>query len=342
MKALAKTRPDEGLEYIDVPIPSLERNDVLIRVMHTGICGTDLHIYNWDAWARRSVRPPRIVGHEFVGEVISTGVGVGGILPGQLVGGEGHLTCGECVNCRADKRHLCLNVQSLGVQRDGAFAEYVALPAKNVWAHRPGVSLDTATIFDAFGNAVHVADKFALRDRTVLITGAGPIGIMAAAVAVHSGARLVAVSDLSSFRLDLARRAGAHHVIEAGKTPIDPARFGLEYGFDIGFEMSGSPTALRDLLDGMAHGAQIAVLGLPDTDVSINWSGVAERMLTIQGVSGRQVFDTWHSMDRLLDQGLDPSFIVTDHFPADEYEKAFAAAAEGRAGKVIIDWTSQG
>ncbi|MFE4828429.1 L-threonine 3-dehydrogenase [Streptomyces sp. NPDC056672] len=339
MKALVKSGPGEGLDFVDVPAPVPGRHDVLIRVLRTGICGTDLHIFEGNAWAARTVTTPRVIGHEFVGEIVETGASVGGLPPGQLVSAEGHLTCDTCVNCRADKKHLCLAAQGLGVQRDGAFAEYVVLPARSVWVHRPGVPLDVAAIFDAFGNAVHIADAFPVRDRTVLVTGAGPIGVMAAAVALHRGARLVAVSDISPFRLDLARRAGAHLVINAGHGPIDTAvALGAENGFDIGFEMSGDPAGLRDLIGAMAHGGRIGVLGLPDEDIPTDWSDIALRMLTIQGISGRKVFDTWHTMADLLDQGVDPSFTITDHFAAEEYEKAFATAAEGDAGKVILDW----
>ncbi|MFJ2211929.1 L-threonine 3-dehydrogenase [Streptomyces sp. NPDC101062] len=338
MKALVKQGPGEGLEYVDIPTPVPERHDVLIRVLRTGICGTDLHIFEGNPWATRTVRTPRVVGHEFVGEIAAVGPGVGGLLPGQLVSAEGHLTCNSCVNCQADRKHLCRAAQGLGVQRDGAFAEYLVLPAESVWVHRPGVPLDVAAMFDAFGNAVHVADAFPLRDRTVLVTGAGPIGAMAVAVARHRGARLIAVSDLSPFRLDLARRAGAHLVVQAGEQPVDPAALGQEQGFDIGFEMSGNPSAQSDLIAAMAHGGRIAALGLPDEDVPTDWSDISLRMLTIQGISGRKVFDTWHTMADLLDDGLDLSFAVTDHFAAQDYEKAFATAARGDAGKVILDW----
>ncbi|MFD4766114.1 L-threonine 3-dehydrogenase [Streptomyces niveus] len=338
MKALVKRGPGEGLEYTDVPVPVPGRHDVIVRVLRTGICGTDLHIFEGNPWATRTVTTPRVIGHEFVGEIVRTGAGVGGLVPGQLVGAEGHVTCGTCVNCRADRRHLCRAAQGLGVQRDGAFAEFVSLPAESIWVHRPGVSLDAAAIFDAFGNAVHVADAFALRGRTVLITGAGPIGAMAAAVARHRDAALIVVSDVSSFRLALARRAGAHQVIEAGDEPIDTAALGLEHGFDTGFEMSGSPSALSGLIGAMAHGGRIAALGLPDREVPVDWSAISLRMLTIQGISGRKVFDTWHTMAGLYDEGLDPTFTVTHHFAAEEYEKAFATAAEGTAGKVILDW----
>ncbi|MFJ1595796.1 L-threonine 3-dehydrogenase [Streptomyces sp. NPDC088261] len=344
MKALVKTGPGGGLEYLDVPVPVPGRHDVLIKVLRTGICGTDLHIYDGTPWARRTVETPRIIGHEFVGEIVRTGSGVGGLPPGQLVSAEGHLTCGTCVNCRADRKHLCLDTRGLGVRYDGAFAEYVVLPAENVWVHREGVSLDVAAMFDAFGNAVHVADSFPVRDRTVLVTGAGPIGAMAAAVAVHRGARLVAVSDVNPSRLDIARRAGAHLLIEAGGADgtFDAAAPGLEDGFDIGFEMSGSPSALHDLLGAMAPGGRIAFLGLPDRDVPTDWADISMRMLTIQGVSGRRVFDTWHTMAGLLDEGFDPSFVVTDHFDAAEYEKGFATAAEGRGSKVLLDWAAPG
>jgi threonine 3-dehydrogenase len=338
MRALVKTGSGEGLEYLDVPIPVPGRHDVLIKVLRTGICGTDLHIYGATSWATEAVAPPRIVGHEFVGEIQETGAGVGNLMPGQLVSAEGHLTCGTCVNCRADAQHLCLSTEGLGVQRDGVFAEYVAVPARSVWVHRPDVPPDVAAMFDAFGNAVHVADSFPVRGRTVLVTGAGPIGVMAAAVAVHRGARLVAVSDVSPFRLDLARQAGAHLTVEAGDRPLDPAELGVEGGFDLGFEMSGNPSALHDLLGAVARGGRIACLGLPDGKVPTDWSDISLRMLTIKGISGRRVFDTWHTMAGLLEEGLDPSFVVTDHFDAGDYQKAFATAAEGRSGKVILDW----
>lgn len=337
MKALVKQGPGKGLHWADIPIPVPGRHDVLVRVLRTGICGTDLHIFDETPWAARTVTTPRVIGHEFVGEIVETGAGVGGLLSGQLVSAEGHVTCHTCVNCRSDEKHLCRAAQGLGVQRDGAFAEYVVLPAESVWVHRPGVCLDVAAIFDAFGNAVHVADAFPVRGRTVLVTGAGPIGAMAAAVARHRGARLVVVSDISAFRLDLVRRAGVHLAIKAGDGLRDAAP-GLEQGFDVGFEMSGSPSALRGLIGAMAHGGRIATLGLPDEDVPTDWSDISLRMLTIQGISGRKVFDTWHTMADLLDQGMDPSFTITDHFAAEDYEKAFATAAEGDAGKVILDW----
>ncbi|MGW7519514.1 L-threonine 3-dehydrogenase [Streptomyces sp. NPDC054796] len=340
MKALVKTTPGEGLELTDVPVPRVGRHDVLIRVLRSGICGTDLHLYRWDAWAARALELPRIIGHEFVGEVAATGAGVGGLRPGLLVSGEGHLTCGDCVRCRADDRHLCLDVQGLGIQRDGAFAEYLVLPAENVWTHPPGTSLDVAALSDPFGNAVHVADAFDVRDKTVLVTGAGPIGAMATAVAVHRGARLVVTTDIAPLRLDLARAAGAHHVVEAtpGAVTRTARELGLADGFDIGFEMSGSREAVRELLGSVAHGGQVAVLGLPSDRVATDWADISMRMLTIQGVSGRQVFDTWHSMSRLIADGLDPSFTVTHHYAAEEHLKAFTAAAEGTAGKVLIDW----
>ncbi|MFJ9159879.1 L-threonine 3-dehydrogenase [Streptomyces griseoviridis] len=338
MKALVKRGPGEGLDYADVPLPVPDRHDVLVRVLRTGICGTDLHIFEGNAWAARTVSTPRVIGHEFVGEIVEVGAGVGGLLPGQLVSAEGHLTCNSCVNCRADRKHLCRAAEGLGVQRDGAFAEYLALPAESVWVHRPGVPLDVAAMFDAFGNAVHVADTFPLRDRTVLVTGAGPIGAMATAVAAHRRARLIAVSDLSPSRLGLARRAGAHLTVQAGQEPLEAAALGQEQGFDVGFEMSGNPSAQSDLIAAMAHGGRIAVLGLPDEEVPTDWSDISLRMLTIQGISGRKVFDTWHTMNTLLDEGLDLSFAVTDHFDARDWEKAFATAAQGDSGKVILDW----
>ncbi|MFE5736207.1 L-threonine 3-dehydrogenase [Streptomyces celluloflavus] len=340
MKALIKSSPHKGLELAEVPVPRVERDDALIRVLRTGICGTDLHIHDWNPWAARTLSLPRIIGHEFVGEIAETGTAVRDLRPGQLVSGEGHLTCGDCVHCRHGDRHLCLNAQGLGVHRDGAFAEYVVLPAANVWQHQPGIPLDVATVFDAFGNAVHAAETFDVCHRSVLVTGAGPIGAMAAAVAVHRGARLVAVTDINPFRLYLARGAGVHRVIKARPGAVTHAvkELGLAGGFDIGFEMSGAPGGLRDALASVTHGGRLAILGLPDGCVPTDWSDIALRMLTIQGISGRRVFDTWHSMSRLLDEGLDPSFTITHHFPAVQYDKAFTTVAEGAAGKVLLDW----
>ncbi|MER7759681.1 L-threonine 3-dehydrogenase [Streptomyces sp. NPDC097619] len=339
MRALAKTSAAPGLELVDVPPPRPGRHEVLIRVLRTGICGTDLHLMRWDRWARRTLVPPRIIGHEFVGQITAVGAGVGTLRAGMLVGGEGHLTCGRCARCRADERHLCRDAQGLGVHRDGVFADQLVLPAANVWVHGPGVPLDVAAVFDPFGNAVHVADTFDLRDRTVLVTGAGPIGAMAAAVAVHRGARLVAVTDTSPARLDLIRASGVHTVeARPGAVPEAAARLGLADGFDIGFEMSGSRHALADQLTTLTHGGRLAVLGLPEDTVPTDWAAIALRMLTVQGISGRRVFDTWHSMARLLEEGFDPSFTVTHRYPADEWEKAFARAADGTAGKVVVHW----
>ncbi|ARF53992.1 L-threonine 3-dehydrogenase [Streptomyces gilvosporeus] len=342
MKALVKQKAEPGLWLTEVPEPAVGAGDVLIKVLRTGICGTDLHIRSWDGWAQRSISAPLTLGHEFVGEVVETGRDVADITPGDLVSGEGHLVCGSCRNCLAGRRHLCRATVGLGVGRDGAFAEYVALPAANVWVHRHPVDLDIAAVFDPFGNAVHTALSFPLVGEDVLITGAGPIGIMAAAVARHAGARNVVITDVSEPRLELARKVGASLALNVAKTSIADGQraLGLREGFDIGLEMSGRPEALRDMIDNMTHGGKIAVLGLPAQEFAVDWSRIVTSMITIKGIYGREMFETWYAMSVLLEGGLDLSPVITGRYPYQDFDAAFDEAAGGRGGKVILDWTA--
>lgn len=342
MKALVKEKAQPGLWLADVPEPDIGPGDVLIKVLRTGICGTDLHIRNWDGWARETIRTPLVVGHEFVGEVVATGRDVTDIKAGDRVGGEGHLVCGKCRNCLAGRRHLCRATVGLGVGRDGAFAEYVALPASNVWVHRVPVDLDVAAIFDPFGNAVHTALSFPLVGEDVLITGAGPIGLMAAAVARHAGARNVVATDVSEERLDLARKIGVDLALNvSGARIADGQReLGLREGFDIGLEMSGHPEALRDMIANMTHGGRIAVLGLPTQEFPVDWSRIVTSMITIKGIYGREMFETWYAMSVLLEGGLDLAPVITGRYDYRDFEAAFADAASGHGGKVILDWTA--
>ncbi|MBT2414395.1 L-threonine 3-dehydrogenase [Streptomyces sp. ISL-12] len=341
MKALVKEKAEPGLWLTDVPEPAVGPGDVLIRVLRTGICGTDLHIRAWDGWARGAVSAPLVLGHEFAGEVVETGRDVTDIAAGDLVSGEGHLVCGKCRNCLAGRRHLCRSTVGLGVGRDGAFAEYVALPAANVWVHRAPVDLDVAAIFDPFGNAVHTALSFPLVGEDVLITGAGPIGLMAAAVARHAGARHVMVTDVSEERLELAREVGASLALNVtGAAIADGQReLGLREGFDIGLEMSGRPEALRDMLANMTHGGRIAMLGLPSEEFAVDWARVVTSMITIKGIYGREMFETWYAMSVLLEGGLDLAPVITGRYSHRDHEAAFADAASGRGGKVVLDWT---
>ena len=341
MKALVKDKAEPGLWLREVPEPSIGPGDVLIKVLRTGICGTYLHIRAYDGWARRAVRTPLVLGHEFVGEVAEIGGDVTDIKVGDLVSGEGHLVCGKCRNCLAGRRHLCRNTVGLGVGRDGAFAEYVALPAGNVWVHRLPVDLDTAAIFDPFGNAVHTALSFPLVGEDVLITGAGPIGIMAAAVAAHAGARNVVITDVSEYRLELARKVGVGLAVNVADTSIETAQrhLGLREGFDVGLEMSGRPEALRDMITNMTHGGRIAVLGLPAEEFAVDFARIVTSMITIKGIYGREMFETWYAMSVLLERGLDINPVVTGRYPCQEFDAAFEDAAGGRCGKVVLDWT---
>ncbi|MGW2790464.1 L-threonine 3-dehydrogenase [Streptomyces sp. NPDC001251] len=341
MKALVKQHARPGLWLMDVPEPEAGPGDVLIKVLRTGICGTDLHIRSWDGWAQGAVRTPLVLGHEFVGEVAAIGADVQDIAVGDLVSGEGHLVCGKCRNCLAGRRHLCRSTIGLGVGRDGAFAEYVALPASNVWVHRTKVDLDVAAIFDPFGNAVHTALSFPLVGEDVLITGAGPIGIMAAAVAQHAGARSVVITDVSESRLDIARKAGATLALNVAEHDIAHAQkqLGLKEGFDIGLEMSGRPEAMRDMVANMTHGGRIAMLGLPAQEFAVDWAKIVTSMITIKGIYGREMFETWYAMTVLLEGGLDLSPVITGKYGYQDFDAAFDEAATARSGKIILDWT---
>ncbi len=341
MKALVKAKREPGLRLQDVPEPKAGPGEVLIRVLRTGICGTDLHIESWNEWAQHTIKPPLVVGHEFVGEVVALGEGVTSFFEGEVVGAEGHIVCGKCRNCMAGRRALCANTVGIGVQRDGAFAEYIVMPAGNLWAHTPGIDLDVAAIFDPFGNAVHTATQFRLVAEDVLITGAGPIGIMAAQVARHNGARFVVITDVSDYRLDLARKAGVTLAVDVRSTKLADVQheLGMKEGFDVGFEMSGQPSAMTEMLENMAHGGRIAVLGLPDHDFAIDWTQVVFKMLTVKGVYGRQIFETWYQMSVFVQTGLDISPVITHRFRYDEFEKAFAVGHTGQCGKIVLDWS---
>ena len=341
MKALVKARPEPGLWLEDIAVPAVGINDVLIRVQCTGICGTDLHIHAWDAWARRVLPVPLVVGHEFVGEVVEVGSNVTGVAPGDVVSGEGHVVCGRCRNCMAGRRHLCAHTEGVGVSRQGAFAEYVVLPMTNVWHHAPDIDREVAAIFDPFGNAVHTALSFKVLGEDVLITGAGPIGLMAAAVVRHAGARHVVITDVNPRRLTLAERMGVTRALDPREASLADVQreLGMQEGFDVGLEMSGSAAALHDMLGNMAHGGRIAMLGIPPDEIAIDWSSVVLNMLTIKGIYGREMYETWYAMTVMVQSGLDISPVITHRFPAGAFEEAFATAAGGAAGKVLLDWT---
>ncbi len=340
MKALVKSKRDIGLELQDVPFPKIGINDCLIRVDKTGICGTDLHIYNWDAWAQKTIPVPMVVGHEFVGEIEEVGSNVTDFFPGEIVSGEGHVVCGRCRNCLAGRRHLCKDTQGVGVNRTGAFAEYIALPMTNVWHHNPAIDREIASIFDPLGNAVHTALSFDCLGEDVLITGAGPIGLMATAVVRHAGARHIVVSDVNPFRLELAKRMGATLAVDARNRTMTEVQqeLGMREGFDVGLEMSGAPSALRTMLANMCHGGKIAMLGIPSEQIAIDWNLVVFNMLTIRGIYGREMYETWYKMSVLLESGLDISPVITHRFHYSEFEKGFEAMQQGLSGKVILDW----
>lgn len=340
MKALVKTHNAPGLELQDVPEPEVGINDVLIQVDRTGICGTDLHIYNWDAWAQSAVPTPLVIGHEFVGRIVEIGSNVTDCKIDDLVSGEGHLVCGRCRNCMAGRRHLCKDTRGIGVNHTGAFAEYIALPVTNVWHHSPDVPLDVAAIFDPFGNAAHTALQFPCLGEDVLITGAGPIGIMAAAIARHAGARHVVITDINPYRLDLARKMGVDLAVDVRERSLKDvcAELGILEGFDVGLEMSGNPQAFKDMLSHMCHGGKIAMLGIPSQDLAIDWNKVIFSMLTIKGIYGREMYETWYQMKILVESGLDLSPVITHCFHYTDFEKGFAAMNEGNTGKVILNW----
>jgi threonine 3-dehydrogenase len=340
MKALVKTRAKPGLWLEDVPLPGIGINDVLIRVHKTGICGTDLHIYKWDAWAQKTIPVPMVVGHEFVGEVIEVGSNVNDFKSGDIVSAEGHVVCGRCRNCLAGRRHLCKDTSGIGVNRPGAFAEYISVPMTNVWHHRPEIDQDVAAIFDPFGNAVHTALSFDVLGEDVLITGAGPIGMMAAAVVKHAGARFVVVTDVNDYRLALAKKMGATVAlnVKTGNLREVQQQLGMKEGFDVALEMSGNPRAFRDLIDNMCHGGKIALLGIPSEPIAIDWNKVVFNMLTIKGIYGREMYETWYKMTVMLESGLDIRPVITHRFPYTEFEKGFEAMLSGRSGKVILNW----
>jgi threonine 3-dehydrogenase len=342
LKALVKAAAEPGLRLEEVPDPSPGAGEVLVRVLRTGICGTDLHIESWNEWARSAIHAPLVVGHEFVGEVVELGEGVESLVPGEIVGAEGHIVCGRCRNCMAGRRHLCARTVGIGVQRDGAFAELVVMPAGNLWPHVPPVDLDVAAIFDPFGNAVHTATQFPVVAEDVLITGAGPIGVMAALVARHSGARFVVITDVSEYRLELARRVGVSRAIDVRTTSLEDVQreLGMKEGFDVAFEMSGQPSALRSIIANMSHGGRVAILGLPTRDYAIDWTAVVFKMLTLKGVYGRQIFESWYEMSVFTQTGLDISPVITHRFPYQQFEQAFAVAHSGQCGKVVLDWTT--
>ncbi|WP_104203830.1 L-threonine 3-dehydrogenase [Billgrantia saliphila] len=342
MKALVKKEAAPGLWLEDVPAPEVGINDVLIKVKRTAICGTDVHIYKWDSWAQKTIPVPMVVGHEFVGEIVEVGSNVNDFHPGQIVSGEGHVVCGRCRNCLAGRRHLCAHTSGVGVNRPGAFAEYVSLPMSNVWEHKPGIDLDVAALFDPLGNAVHTALQYDLLGEDVLITGAGPIGAMAAAVCRHAGARHVVITDLNPGRLELASRLGATRTVNVGRENLADVQreLGLTEGFDVGLEMSGSPAALRDMLANMCHGGKIAMLGIPTEEIGIDWNTVIFNMLTLKGIYGREMYETWYKMSVMIESGLDISPVITHRLPYTEFQRGFDAMLSGEASKVVLNWES--
>lgn len=341
MKALVKSEAKPGLWLKDVPEPDVGINDVLVRVLRTAICGTDLHIYKWDSWAQETIPVPMVVGHEFVGEIVRVGSNVNDFRPGQIVSGEGHVVCGRCRNCLAGRRHLCAHTSGIGVDRQGAFAEYVALPMSNVWEHRPGIDLDVASLFDPFGNAAHTALQFPLLGEDVLITGAGPIGVMAAAVCRHAGARHVVVTDVNPKRLELATTLGATRVVDVSREKLGDVQqsLGMTEGFDVGLEMSGNASAFRDMIASMCHGGKIAMLGIPQQDLSIDWNLVIFNMLTIKGIYGREMYETWYKMSVMIDSGLDLKPVISHRLHFSEFQQGFDALLAGNASKVVLDWS---
>jgi threonine 3-dehydrogenase len=340
MKALVKSKREPGLWLEDVPEPTIGINDVLIRVRRAGICGTDLHIYNWDEWAQRTIPVPMVIGHEFVGEIVDTGTNVSDFHRGDIVTGEGHVVCGQCRNCLAGRRHLCAHTMGVGVNRPGAFADYIALPMTNIWHHKDNIDLDIAAIYDPFGNAVHTALSFPVLAEDVLITGAGPIGIMAAAVVRHSGARYVVITDVNPYRLELARKMGVTRAVNTSATPLAQVQkeLGMQEGLDVGLEMSGHASAFREMLANMSHGAKIAMLGIPTKEMAIDWNLVVFNMLTIKGIYGREMYETWYKMAVMLESGVDIRPVITHRYGYKDFEQAFATVRSGCSGKVILEW----
>jgi threonine 3-dehydrogenase len=342
LKALVKKHASPGLWLEDVPMPTVSINGVLIKILRTAICGTDLHIYKWDDWAQKTIPVPMITGHEFVGEIVEVGSNVIDFSPGQIVSGEGHVVCGRCRNCMAGRRHLCARTSGIGVNRPGAFAEYLALPMSNVWEHTPGIDLDVASLFDPLGNAVHTALQFDLLGEDILITGAGPIGVMAAAVCKHAGARHIVVTDLNPERLALAKTMGATRVVNVTSESLEEvqAELGMREGFDVGLEMSGNPSAFRDMLNNMCHGGKISMLGIPEGELAIDWNKVIFNMLTIKGIYGREMYETWYKMSVMIDSGLDITPVITHRLPFTDFQEGFDLMLAGKASKIILNWDS--
>jgi len=340
MKALVKSRAERGLWLEDIPEPAIGINDVLVRVRYTGICGTDVHIYQWDEWAQKTIPVPMAIGHEFVGEIVAVGSNVNDFFPGDIVSGEGHVVCGRCRNCLAGRRHLCASTLGVGVNRPGAFAELIALPMTNIWRHNHNINQEVAAIFDPFGNAVHTALSFPVLGEDVLITGAGPIGIMAIPVVRHAGARHIVITDMNPFRLDLARKMGATLAVNPNETPLADVqkKLGMVEGFDVGLEMSGNAQALRDMIASMSHGGKIAILGIPAKEMPIDLRKVIFNMLTVKGIYGREMYETWYQMTVMLESGVDISPVITHRFACSDFQQGFDAMISGQTGKVILDW----
>lgn len=340
MKSLVKAKAERGLWLQQVPVPSIGPNDVLIRVKQAAICGTDVHIYNWDEWARKTIPVPMTVGHEFMGEIVAVGTAVDGYAVGDRVSGEGHVTCGHCRNCRAGRRHLCRNTLGIGVNRAGCFGDYLSMPAGNVFKLTPRIKDEIAAFLDPLGNAVHCALSFDVVGEDVLITGAGPIGIMACAIVKHIGARHVVITDVNDYRLALAKQCGATRALNVTREGLEGAikELGMAEGFDVGLEMSGHPEAFRAMLSVMNHGGHVALLGIPPAEAAIDWNQVIFKGLTLKGIYGREMFETWYKMGAMLDSGLDVTPVLTHHLPVERFEEAFAIANSGQAGKVVLDW----
>ena len=340
MKALAKLFPRQGIWMTESPLPELGHNDIMIKIRKTAICGTDVHIYNWDEWSQKTIPVPMVIGHEYVGNVVAIGQEVRGFQLGDRVSGEGHITCGHCRNCRGGRTHLCRNTQGVGVNRPGAFAEYLVIPAFNAFKIPDNISDDLAAIFDPLGNAVHTALSFDLVGEDVLVCGAGPIGIMAAAICRHVGARHVVITDMNEYRLGLAREMGVTRAVNVAQQDLDSvmAELGMTEGFDVGLEMSGAPPAFRSMLAAMNHGGRIALLGIPPADMAIDWQQVIFKGLFIKGVYGREMFETWYKMAALVQSGLDLTPLITHHFAIDDFQQGFDVMRSGQSGKVILDW----
>ncbi len=341
MKALVKSKPERGIWMEDIPAPTVGHNDVLIKVSRTAICGTDIHIFQWDEWAKSTIPVPLAIGHEFAGEIVEIGSEVKGFVPGDRVSAEGHITCGVCRNCRAGRRHLCINTVGVGVDRPGAFAEFLSVPAFNVFKLPDVISDDMASILDPLGNATHTALSFDLVGEDVLVTGAGPIGIMAVAIARYAGARHIVITDINDYRLDLATKMGASAALNVTRDSLDDTmkELGMTEGFDVGMEMSGNPQAFRDMLRTMHHGGKVAILGIPPEETSVDWHQVIFKGLILKGIYGREMFETWYKMSSMLQSGLNIEPIITHHFEVDEFQPAFDLMESGQSGKVILNWS---